>query len=56
MPNHEFRLTSFLNINFDHVVDSGIPEDEWAELSDKEKGDVRDEVVWEHIEVSDVTE
>ena len=53
MENHQFRLMSSLNITFDHIVDSGVPEDEWAELTDKEKEDVRDEVIWEYIEVSD---
>lgn len=53
MGNVQFRLQSNLNISFDHVVDSDIPEDEWAEMTEAQKQDAMTETLWEHVDVSE---
>jgi len=53
MGNHQFRFQSTLNVSFDHVVDSGIPEEEWAEMTEGAKAEARNEALWDNVDVSD---
>jgi hypothetical protein len=43
----KIRVTSFLNINFDHVIDTGIDRLDWSEMSDREQADVAAEVIFD---------
>jgi hypothetical protein len=52
MPNHQFRLRSHLS-GFDHVIDSGISEDEWRAMSEYEKADERNQTLWACVDVVD---
>jgi hypothetical protein len=53
MANHQFRLQSSLNVSFDHVVDSTVSEEEWAEMSEAERKAEMADALWEHVDVSD---
>lgn len=44
------RLQSNLNISFDHSIETGIDSEEWTEMSEKERQQVIEDVVWEHVE------
>jgi hypothetical protein len=50
MSTVKVRLQSNLNISFNHVIDTEIEPEEWAELSEKEKDQVIEEVVWDNVE------
>lgn len=43
----KIRVTSFLNIRFDHVIDTGIDREDWADMSDAEQVEVATEVIFD---------
>lgn len=53
MMNETVKLgvQSHINIGFDHVLDTGMPRDEWDELTADERNSCISDAVWDILDV-----
>ncbi len=45
------RLQSRLNISFNHVVDTGLTEEEWLDMDENERDEIFQDLVNEYVEI-----